>query len=189
MNFCVFFFVSVPQHFLVGGECQSSFDTFWWKLFLPGTPIIDSWKMHSQEKQHISEMIIKRKRVESLKFSLVTSVTEFSDYELSGKRIFYLKSDFSMERIEVRSLKSCFDWVLFLLTWTTTSLATILINFRLFWNENPTQQLMDSHAYVCSCPPVQDSSMWHCHSFTDWVSQWVSDLLISATSKSSAELL
>ena len=101
-------FVSVPQHFLVGGECQSSFDTFWWKLFLPGPPIIDSSKMHLQEKQHISEMIIiKRKGVKSLKFSPVTTVTEFSDNEKSGKRIFYLKSDFSMERIEVRSLKSC----------------------------------------------------------------------------------
>ena len=87
------------------------------------------------------------KSVKSLKFSPVTTVTEFSDNEKSGKRIFYLKSDFSMERIKVRSLKSCFDWVLFLLTWTTTSLATISINFRLFWNENSTKQ----HAYVCSC--------------------------------------
>ena len=69
------------QHFLVGGECQSSFDTFWWKLFLPGPPIIDSSKMHSQEKQHISKMIIKLKMVKSLKFSPVTTVTEFSDNE------------------------------------------------------------------------------------------------------------
>ena len=78
-------FASVPQHFLVGGECQSSFDTFWWKLFLPGTAIIDSAKMHSQEKQHISEMIIKRKRVKSLKFSPVTVWLSFLTMNRAGR--------------------------------------------------------------------------------------------------------